>query len=315
MVRLALALAAAVLALGTASLAQTPSPTIRIGAAPDDQGRPLLYAAQSGMFKKAGLNVEIVKLANGSAVAAAIAGGSLELGKGSSLSPVQGYAKGIKFVVVANLANYSSAAPDTALIVLRDAPIKTPKDLVGKTIGVAGLEDLNTLSIYAWLDKNGLQASQVHFVEMPYSAAPAALEQHRIDATVALEPLYSAAMATGKFRVLAHPWSAIANRFSDAVLYGNASWINAHRDTVVKLNQVLHDAAVYVSAHQSETTHIAAAYGGFDSSKLKDFHPPAWATDLQPGDLQPTIDDAAKYKMIPKAFPASEIICDCAVKR
>src|SRR6202034_2724162 len=76
------------MALPAAITAQAPE-HITVGASTDDLVRPLLYAVDAGLFKKAGLDVEIVKLANGAAVAAAVAGGSLDLGKGSALTPVQ----------------------------------------------------------------------------------------------------------------------------------------------------------------------------------------------------------------------------------
>jgi NitT/TauT family transport system substrate-binding protein len=303
---------AVVASLGNEAPAQTTSPLVRIGNAPDDAGRPLLYAAQSGLFKQAGLNVEIVKLANGSAVAAAVAGGSLELGKGSALTAIQAHAKGLPFTVTTNLANYSDASPDTAMIVRRDAKMKTPKDLIGKTIGVNGLQDFNTLTVYAWLDQNGIDSSKVRFLEIPYSAAIAAMEQGRIDAAMALEPMYSSALASGKFRVFAHPWNALGKHFSEGVLFGKTSWVTEHKDLVVKLNRVVHDAEAYVGTHETETAHLAAAYSGFDPASLKDFHPPARALALDATDLQPTIDAAARYKLIAKPFPAQDLICDCA---
>jgi hypothetical protein len=35
---------------------------------------------------------------------------------------------------------------------------------------------------------------------------------------------------------------------------------------------------------------------------------------IAPADLQPVIDAAARYKLIPKAFPAATMICGCAIK-
>src|SRR5580692_12425675 len=104
-------------ALPVAITAQPALEHISVGASTDDLVRPLLYAVDAGLFKKAGLDVEIVKLANGAAVAAAVAGGSIQLGKGSALTPVQAYAKGIPFIVTANLANYSSDSPNIAMVV------------------------------------------------------------------------------------------------------------------------------------------------------------------------------------------------------
>jgi len=293
--------------------AQTDPNVIRVGASTDDGVRPLLYAQQAGLFKKAGLNVEIIKLNNGAAVAAAVAGGSADIGKGSTLTAVLAHAKGLPFTTIANLANFSNDAPDTVMLVRGDTSIKNAKDLVGKTIGVIGLQDFNTLTVYAWLEQNGVDLNSLKFIEVPNAAAPAALEQGRIDATMAMEPMYSSAMAAKKFRVIGAPWSALGKRFSDVVLYANESWVASHRDAVAKFNRAIKDAAAYVAAHEDETKPLIAQFAGFDPAVLQNFHPPVRALSLDPADLQPTIDAAAKFKLIAKAFPAKDMICDCAI--
>ena len=308
---LAGAVCALVLASATMPVNAQDQPAIRVGASTDDAVRPLLYALQGGVFKKYGLNVEIVKLQNGAAVAAAVAGGSIDMGKGSTLTEVLAHAKGLPFVVTWNLDNYSSTAPNVAMLVRNDSPLKSVKDLAGKTIGVIGLQDLNTLTIYALLDQNGVDPATVKFIEVPNSASIAALEQGRIDATVALEPTYTTAMSTNEFRVLAYPWTALAKKFSDAVLFSTTDWVAAHKDVLVKFNRAMREAAAYVAAHEDETKPLAAQFAGFDPATLQNFHPGQRALSLGPADLQPTIDLAARFKLIPKVFPAGDIICDC----
>src|ERR1700744_5819650 len=75
------------LSLGAPASAATPpppaGPVIRIGSVPvDTYGQPY-YGDAAGIFRSAGLNVEITNLANSGAIAAAIAGGSLDVGVGS----------------------------------------------------------------------------------------------------------------------------------------------------------------------------------------------------------------------------------------
>src|SRR5215469_983256 len=94
---IALALAAL---LPASTIAQTTGPLIRVGAGPDDQSTPLIYAAQAGLFAKAGLNVELQKLAGAAVIGAALAGGSLEIGKASTMSVVTAYAKGLPFTII-----------------------------------------------------------------------------------------------------------------------------------------------------------------------------------------------------------------------
>jgi NitT/TauT family transport system substrate-binding protein len=299
----------------SAGSAQAAPEKILVGASSDDVVRPLLYAVEAGLFKKAGLDVELVKLNNGAAVAAAVAGGSVQLGKGSALTPVQAYAKGIPFVVTANLANYSSDSPNVALLVLKNSSIRAPKDLVGKIIGMVGLNDSNTLGVYAWLEKAGVELSSVKFLELGNSAGAAALEANRVDANMFLDPALSAALATGNFRVLSYPNDALGPRFSVGTMFGFASWVNAHRDEVARFNRALSSAEAYVAGHESETKPLAAKFAGLELSQLQNVKPPTRTMGIATTDMQIVIDAAAKYKFIPKAFNANDFICDCAVRQ
>ena len=153
----------ALLALGAALALSTPAsfaqvtdlPTIRIGAALDVESTPVLYAQKAGLFAKAGLNVEIVKLTGGgTAIAAAIAGGGLEVGKASTFALVAAHARGVPFVLLAPAAYYSSAEADIPLVVSAGSTWKSARDLEGKTIGVVSLSTRSEpLTLYPWFRK------------------------------------------------------------------------------------------------------------------------------------------------------------------
>ena len=63
--------------------AQSPPPQlIRIGGGPTDSYIEPFLALDGGFFQRAGLNVEVTPLSNGAAIAAAVAGGALDVGLG-----------------------------------------------------------------------------------------------------------------------------------------------------------------------------------------------------------------------------------------
>jgi NitT/TauT family transport system substrate-binding protein len=301
--------------LSSAVRAQAGPEPILVGASSDDVVRPLLYAVDAGLFKKVGLDVQLVKLANGAAVAAAVAGGSIQLGKGSALTPVQAYAKGIPFIVTANLADYSSDSPNIAMVVQNSAPIHAPKDLVGKTIGMVGLNDSNTLGVYAWLEKAGVDLTSVKFIELGNSAGAAALEAKRVDAMMFLDPALSAALTNPNLRILGYPNDALGRRFSVGTMFGFATWVSAHHDEVERFNRALSAAEAYVAGHENETKALAAKFAGLDLSQLQNIRPPTRTTGITTSDLQIVIDAAVKYKFISKGINANELICDCAIRQ
>ena len=291
------------------------SPLIRVGVGPDDQSTPLIYAAKAGLFAKAGLNVELVKLSGAAVVAAAIAGGSLELGKASPMAVITAYAKGLPFTVVGSAAYYTSETKDIALVVSVKSTIQTPKDLVGHTMAAVTWGDINSVATLQWLDDHNIDSASLKYIEVPASAAVAAMEQGRIEGSTLYEPVLSAALGAGKVRVLGYPFDSIAKKFSDAVIFGSTSWVANNPDLVQRFLKVVAESNAYVSTHESETAPLIAAFGGTDPTLIANMRHPARGVAISPADLQPVIDLAAKYKIIPKSYPASALICACAAKK
>jgi hypothetical protein len=44
-------------------------------------------------------------------------------------------------------------------------------------------------------------------------------------------------------------------------------------------------------------------------------HHPIRTVAIGPDDLQPVVDAAVRFKMIPNAIPAEQLICSCALRR
>jgi NitT/TauT family transport system substrate-binding protein len=311
----ALVLAGAAPLVPRALAAQGTATAVRLGVGPVDDAAPLFYAAKTGLFKKNGLDVEVVKLANGAAILAAMAGGSIQLGQGSVLALVQAYSKGLPFTVIGNLATFDTARPNFGMLALNGSPIKTAKDLQGRTIGVVALQDALSLATYAWLDANGVDRASVKFVELPASATLAAMEQGRVDVSTFYEPFFSSYLATGKVHVIADPFEALGKHFSTAVLYATTTWAAANRETVDRFVRATQEASVYTAAHERDVSAVTAEYTGVDPARVTTMRHGGRGTILGTGDLQPIIDAAAKYQMIARAFPATDLMCECAPRR
>jgi NitT/TauT family transport system substrate-binding protein len=304
-----------VLAILLSGVAGAQSTEVRVGVGPVDAAAAIFYADKTGLYRKYGLNVTLTKLPNGSAILSAIAGGSLDIGQGSALALIQGFEKGLPFTAIGGIQIYDASRPDYGLLVPINSPITKAPDLESKTFGVVSLQDQNSLATFAWLDAHNVDRSTLKFVEMPASAMLAAMDSHRIDAATFYEPFYSSLLATGKVRVLADPYSAIGKHYADALIYGNKPWVDGHRDLVAKFLAATREADTYVGAHEAEVVPITAEYTGADAATLANMHHGLRTIALPPEILQPMIDVAAKYKAIDKRFPASEMICTCALHR
>ncbi len=282
--------------------------TLRLGATPDDDMTSVLWAEKSGMFRKVGIDVQMVKMHSGAAVAAAVAGGSLEGGKSSLPNIIAAHLRGIPLAIIAPAGISDSSAPYDALLVASDSPIRSAKDLAGKTVSLPALKDLNQVVTSAWVDAHGGDSKTLHFVELPMSAAPTALETHRVDAAVVIYPALYAALQTGKVRALGDAYGAVAPRFLMSGWFASTDWTSKHADVVKAFNRVVVESAQYVNAHHAETAPMIAEFNNLPLGVVQHMTRGIAATSLSPALVQPMIDASLKYGIIARGFPADELI-------
>lgn len=284
------------------------SRTLTFASAPDDDVTSFLYAQEAGVFKREGLDVTIQRINSGSAVAAAVAGGSIDIGKSSVMSLIAAHGRGLPFVLIAPAGLYTSAEPVVAMLVAKDSPIRTPRDLAGKTIAVPALGDLYSIANDSFLDANGCDAKSVRYIEMPSAASPDALINHRIDAVTVTTPILVAALETGKVRVIGHPFDAISKRFIQAAWFTTRDFAAKNRDVVERFGRAIHESAVYANAHHAETVNALAAFTAADPKLVARMPRATAGTVLDPALVQPVIDAAVKYKAIAAPFDARTMI-------
>jgi NitT/TauT family transport system substrate-binding protein len=288
---------------------------IRIGASAIGDIIVALWGAQSGIFQKYGLDVEIERMNSSAAITAAVVGGALEMGKASLFGLVLAYAKGLPVVLEAASALYSSATPDAALLVAKDSPIQTARDLNGKIMASASLGDLFTTMNAAWMDQNGGDSRTLKYVELPGTAAAAAIAAGRVDAGMIAYPSLSEALNSGKCRVLAYPENVLGKTSLATAYFCTADYASKNGPSLARFRKALDEAYVYVMAHQADMVAIQAKFSDLDP-KMVTLPSIGHGNDLiEPSLTQPTIDIMAKYKVIPKAFPVRELIDPNAFKK
>jgi NitT/TauT family transport system substrate-binding protein len=310
---LAVWLAALIVSFGPAAPAQE-TPLIRIAAPPNDTATSALYAVKAGLFKRAGLNVELTPMNSGAAVASAVAGGAVQFGNSSLVTLIEAHAKHIPFTLVATSGMIETNVPYAAFVVRKDAPYKTARDLNGKTIATPALRDLNAIAIMDWVDQNGGDSSSLHFIELPASATLQAIADGRVDAAILGTPILTQGLETGQIRVFAKAFDAIAKRFIHIAWFTTEDYAAKNRAIVERFARVMHDAAVYCNAHQSETVDMIAEFGKLDPNVVRRMARVTFAEYLTAPEIQPLVDVAAKYRVIDRPFNAQELISPYALK-
>jgi NitT/TauT family transport system substrate-binding protein len=267
--------------------------TVRVATLPIDVASQALYAKDEGFFQAEGLDVEITLFPNGGAIAAGVAGGSLDLGASNLVNLAAGFENHVPYVLVAPGGAYSDTQPTAKLVVSADSAIKTANDLAGKTIAVNLLNSIDSVGVLAWIDKNGGDSKSAKLVEMPYPTIGPAVAKGSVDGGSIDEPFLGDAISANHLRVVGLPLDAVAKKFVEGAFFCTRDYATAHPDVIRKFADAMAKAADWANAHPDLSAKVLEKYSG------RPLTPGAARTYFLPrftrGQAQPLLDLAYKY--------------------
>jgi NitT/TauT family transport system substrate-binding protein len=303
---IALSLGASFLAAPVALSAQALAP-MTLGAVPEESVTPALWAQQNGIFRRAGLDVDVQSASNGTAIAAGVAGGTYNVGKSSLVSIITAHAKGLPFVFVAGGSLYDTKFPYSVLAAKFDSPLKNAADLNGKTLAVPALNDLTTMATKAWVDGHGGDSATLKLLEYPFAQIPDALAAGRVDAGFIADPVLQQAIDAKKVRIFAHAFDAVAPQFMVTGWFVTADYAAKNQAMLEKFARAMRESAGYVVGHPADAVSVLSKFSKVDPEVIARTHRIGYAP-LETKFIQPVIDICAKYKVIPAAFDAKDLI-------
>jgi NitT/TauT family transport system substrate-binding protein len=302
------------LAAGAAALAAGPQiaraqtlDTLHVAGVPTDDVTPLFYALKTGLYQKAGLDVQFVPVSSGSTATTAVIGGTYEIGKASPIAPILAHVRGLPIQLIANGIVSTPRTPFSAMLVASDSPIRTGADCNNKTGVSPGLTDINALAMMSWIDRNGGDSKTLKWVEIPGSAAAEAVADHRVDFALIQEPQLSAALEGGRVRALADAYAAVATRWITSSYVAQTDWASKHADQIRRFVRVTYESAAYTNPRKAETAALMAETTKILPAVYAKMIRGDGSTTSDPALLQPIIDMAVHYKVLSSSFPAKEM--------
>jgi NitT/TauT family transport system substrate-binding protein len=308
------AVCVAAAALGPREASAQGLAALNVAAIPSDISGSAYYAADNGFFKKAGVDATFLALTSGPAIAAAVLGGSADVGYSNVISLAIAHSKGLPITILFPANLHVHDAPTAGLLsVKKTSPIASAKEFNGKVMAVIGLNNIADIAARAWIDKNGGDSKTVKSVELPFPEMKAALEADRIDAAVldtTGDPTLGKAGDT--LRLIASTFDAVSMRFAPSVWFSTTDWVAKHPAQAKAFVSGMRESALWANAHHRESATILAKYAHIAPAAIATFTRATYGDRLTPELIQPNIDVAAKYAVIKAAFPASDIISSAA---
>ena len=220
---------------------------------------PLDVGAQAGIFKKHGIDLQIIGFSGGTKMHQALAADTIDVAFGSGPQMVL-TAKGAPMMAVAEMAG---PPINFAVIVPYDSPAKTLDDLKGKKIGVSGKTSLSSfMADEIALTKGwGPQGIELVVIGGMHSGIVSALRTHQVDAGtfdlrvgLQLEKLKEG-------RVLA-PCSDYIRNFVTHVIYAQNNIIKNKPDVLKRFLASWFETIEYMKKNKETTVKVAAKITG-----------------------------------------------------
>jgi len=285
----------------TVTLAQAPV-VVKVGSGITEGYAQGFYALDQGFFKKNGIDAQLTFLRSGNPIMEALVAGGLDVGSGNSVSVGSAILQKIPFIVIAPGQVWVAGSPEAAIVVAENSPIKSFKDLAGKTVGTISLRNVGELAFDAYLDQAGVDLRTVKFVELAPPQTAEAVAAGRVAAGSMVDPQLTSAVNAGKVRRLAPAYDGIAKLFYLTIWFATAEWVSRNKETAKRFAGAVIQGGVWAETNAEQAAAILAKY-----TKVSEPRTTAhWRHNLDPVLLQSIWSAAYKYKIFGAPLRAAD---------
>jgi NitT/TauT family transport system substrate-binding protein len=218
---------------------------------------PLVVTDRLGLFRDAGVGVEISDFAGGSRSLQALVGGSADVVAGAFDHTIQMQAKNQPVVAVVELGQFPGFV--LALLNARAGAYHSPADLKGMKIGVTAPGSSTHFMALQLMAKSGLKPDDASFLGVGATAtAVAAVKRGEIDAIVNTDPAVALLQREGLIKIVADTRTRDGTRevyggiYPAAVMYATPAFIDKNPRTMRALVNAFVRGLAFMQSHSPE---------------------------------------------------------------
>jgi len=149
-----------------------------------------------------------------------------------------------------------------------------------------------------WLQRKGVDANSVKFLEIPFPQMADALFQSRLDAVWNVEPFLTFMLKSGNARVIAYPYQENIPGMDITGYLAKESWLKANPDVARRFKRAIDRATTYlINASKEERDDFVAKYSGMKPEVAAAMNLPEYATEFNVPSLKANLDIAVRQKL------------------
>ncbi|MFC8512139.1 ABC transporter substrate-binding protein [Streptomyces sp. NPDC057257] len=260
---------------------------VKVGIVPIVDVAPLYLGRKKGFFADRGIELKTESAQGGAAIVPGVVSGQFQFGFSNTTSLMIAQTKGIQVTSVANgdATTGNTTTDVSGVAVKKDSPIKSAKDLAGRTVAVNTLQNIGDTTVREAVRKDGGDPSKIKFVELAFDQMPAAVSSGQVDAAWMAEPALTIAKAQGD-RVVTSPFAETDPKLTLTAYFTSTRLTKSDPELVKNFAAAMTESLKYADAHPDEARQAVTTYTKIDATVLKDLTLPSWPTEYDMASLE-----------------------------
>ena len=290
---------------------QAEQTTLRVGVIPIADVAPLYLGIKQGFFEEENLKVEPQLAEGGAAITPAVLSGDFQIGFSNVVSLLIAASKDLPVEIISQgvLGGKTEEEAWADLLVLKDGPIKEPKDLEGKTIAVNTLKNICEVTIRKSLSDMGVDDTKLKFTEVPFPDMNAALEAERVDGACVVEPFVSQGKA-GKAKGIDPFYVNTAPDLTVATYFTSKQYAEENEEVVDRFVTAMEKSLDYAQNNPDAVRDILTEYTQIPPEAAANIKLPQWRQDITTDTVELLSQLSLEYGLIEEEPNLDELIAD-----
>ena len=269
------------LCAGSIGAASAQPTKVTIGYPPATDFLPAYVAKDKGFFDKHNVDATLTRLPVVTNIPGAVVSDSVQIGMTTVPVLLQAVDGGLDFVIIAGAAHHTKAAPFISLMARKGAKIEKPADLVGKKVGVPGINSVIDVMLRKWLLNNKVALNQVTIIEGPLPQLPDLLKVGSVDAVAIVEPFRSRITSGDIGTVAAEYFGEVDPDVLVSAWMATGAWAKKNPEAIKNFRAALDEGLAFIKANPEESKAIEKKYLGFNAPQFPTFENKAKPDDLK----------------------------------
>jgi NitT/TauT family transport system substrate-binding protein len=279
---------------------------ITVAALPLTDSAALYLARDRGLFKKEGLDVTIQPVQQSIQALPALAKGQVDvIASANYVTFLQADEKGTLDLRI--LAEGVRVAPHMMdVLVPKDSGIKSVADLAGKKVAINILNNIQSLTLNAILDAQGV--GRPVYRQIPFPQMGPALERNQVDAVHVVEPFDSAIQGELKAKVLLDGGSAPVQSLPISGYVTTQTFATGHAKEAAAFRRAIEAASKIAAQDPSAVRDELPKYTKVTADQAKSIGLPAYPTSTDAAQLRRLTELMQKQGLLKKAIDPATLL-------